>query len=255
MWNLKRGKLPEFSHPILISGLPGIGNVGKIVVDYLSDQLKAKEIISFESDSMPNSVIIKEDNLVDLPSIKLYHKAIAGKSILILNGNYQPIDERSCYEFCELMLKEAKEWKVEQIITLGGIGLNELAQDPIIYITGNSKANIEGFMKKTDLNPNIYGIVGPIMGVSGVLVGLSRNHGMDAVSLLGETLAHPFYFGLKPARKMLKLLDAKYSLNLDFGKIDAEILEIDKLLGENVNISDVKSLQKFTKYSEMNYIG
>ena len=36
--------LPRLHNPILIVGLPGIGNVGKITVDFIIDKLNAKKI-------------------------------------------------------------------------------------------------------------------------------------------------------------------------------------------------------------------
>ena len=36
------GKKPKLNNPIFVEGLPGIGNVGKVAVDFLIDELKAK---------------------------------------------------------------------------------------------------------------------------------------------------------------------------------------------------------------------
>ena len=40
----RRGHKIEIKNPILIAGLPGIGNVGKIAVDFLIEEMKAKKI-------------------------------------------------------------------------------------------------------------------------------------------------------------------------------------------------------------------
>jgi len=37
-------KMPKLKKPILIEGLPGIGNVGKVAVDFMIDELKAKKL-------------------------------------------------------------------------------------------------------------------------------------------------------------------------------------------------------------------
>ena len=41
---------------VLFTGLPGIGLVGKIVVDYLLKQVKAERVAEIVSDSFPPSV-------------------------------------------------------------------------------------------------------------------------------------------------------------------------------------------------------
>ena len=36
--------IPKLNNPLFIEGLPGIGNVGKIAVDFLVEELKAKKL-------------------------------------------------------------------------------------------------------------------------------------------------------------------------------------------------------------------
>ena len=44
-WKITQvGKKPKLNDPIFIEGLPGIGNVGKVVTDFLIDELKAKKL-------------------------------------------------------------------------------------------------------------------------------------------------------------------------------------------------------------------
>ena len=94
-------KLPKLKDPIFIEGLPGIGNVGKIAVDFLVDELKAKKLYSLFSYSFPHSVFVGHDDLVSMPKIEIYYKKFASSSgkrdILILVGDIQPVDEVGCY--------------------------------------------------------------------------------------------------------------------------------------------------------------
>src|SRR3989338_11402092 len=103
-FNIKSIKKINMKNPILIEGLPGIGNVGKVAVDFMIESLSADRIIEIQSNSFPNSVFVNEENLIDLPKIELYHKKIKGKDFLFLAGDVQPFDESSCYEFCEEVL-------------------------------------------------------------------------------------------------------------------------------------------------------
>ena len=61
---LQFGKTPKLNMPIFIEGLPGIGNVGKIAVDFLIDELKAKKLYEITSYAFPHSVFLNEDNLL-----------------------------------------------------------------------------------------------------------------------------------------------------------------------------------------------
>ena len=67
-------EVPKLNNPVFIEGLPGIGNVGKIAVDFLIEELKAKKLCSFFSYRFPHSVFVGENNLVEMPKIELYYK-------------------------------------------------------------------------------------------------------------------------------------------------------------------------------------
>src|SRR3989338_8038539 len=97
-------KAEKLNKPILIEGLPGIGNVGKIAIDFIIDELKAKKIYEITSHTFPHSVFVNEENLVELPTIEIFYKKRAQGDLILLGGDVQPIDEASCYQFSELVL-------------------------------------------------------------------------------------------------------------------------------------------------------
>src|SRR3989339_1243836 len=89
---------PSFNRPILIAGLPGIGNVGKISVDFLVEELKAKKMYSFFSYKFPHTVFINNKHLIEMPKLEIYYKTFKDKKtpdLLILTGDIQPVDEES----------------------------------------------------------------------------------------------------------------------------------------------------------------
>jgi len=106
-WKIEQiGKKPKLNDPILIEGLPGIGNVGKVAVDFLIDELKAKKLYEITSHSFPHSVFVNENNLVELPRIEIFYKKFDGKKrdLMLLGGDVQPTDEVSSYQFSEKIL-------------------------------------------------------------------------------------------------------------------------------------------------------
>ncbi|RJQ16830.1 hypothetical protein C4573_02075 [Candidatus Woesearchaeota archaeon] len=252
-WEIKTLKIPPLKDPILIEGLPGIGNVGKIVMDLLVEKTKAVKIMEFFSYGMPNSVFVTQDNLIDLPKIELYHKKINNTDFLFLTGDVQPVSEEASYEFCDEVIAILQKYKCKYIVTLGGIGLNDIPQKPLVYITGNSKSLIDEF-KKLNLETKIYGVVGPIMGISGLLLGIAKKKNIPAVSLLAETFGHPVYLGLKGAREILTRLDSKFKFNLSFKELDEEIKMMDsQMKGVPKKAKPSKFQPKFQQ--EVNYIG
>ncbi|MDP7179869.1 MAG: PAC2 family protein [Candidatus Woesearchaeota archaeon] len=253
------GKKPKLKNPILVEGLPGIGNVGKVAVDFIVEEIKAKKLFEIYSHTFPHSVFVNEDNLVELPKVEIYYKQ-GKRDILFLAGDIQPIDEVSSYEFSEKILDILEEFNGKEVITLGGIGLSEVPKKPKIYCTGNSKKTVAKYKDK-NVNHKLYGVVGPIVGVSGLLLGLAQKRKIDAVSFLAETYAHPMYLGMQGAKEILKLLNSKLGLKIDMKKMDEEIQEIEKdLMKRTEELNDVVKQTAIKKLQgklgeEVNYIG
>jgi len=264
-WNVEfTGKRPALKNPVFIEGLPGIGNVGKLAMDFLIEEINAKKIAEFTSYSFPHSVFINEDNLVELPTIEVYYKKFKNKKkdLLLLAGDVQPIDEQSCYEFSHKVLDIAKDFNCKEIVTLGGIAMKTEPKNPCVFCTGDSKELNNAYKKSIkNLNNNLYGIVGPIIGVSGVLLGLAGKRDIKAVSLLAETYGHPMYLGIKGTKEILKILNKQLNLKLNFKTIDKEIETIDSELGHKTlsaaDLQRTKALRKTKRKScdDINYIG
>ena len=208
-------KLPKLKSPVLIEGMPGIGNVGKVAMDFIIEETKAEKIYDIFSYDLPHSVFINEDNLIELPTISMYFKKSKKADLLFLAGDVQPVNERSCYEFSEEMLDIFMKFGGKELITLGGIGLPVVPKKPKVYCTGNSKEMIKRYCEGTGVESRLYGIVGPIMGVSGVLLGLAKRRKMPAISLLAETYGHPMYLGIKGAREIVDVLNKKLQMELN----------------------------------------
>lgn len=259
-WKIKKFSNAKPRNPILIEGLPGIGNVGKITVDFLIDEIGAKKIYEITSYTLPHSVFINEKNLVELPKIEIYHKESKGKKndFLFLAGDIQPADEVSCYEFSKEIIDLCKKHDCKDIITLGGIGLMEVPKKPKVYCTGNTKKAVDKYNDKT-IYTKLYGVVGPIVGVSGLLLGMAEKD-MKAIALLAETYGHPMYLGVKGAKELLKFLNKRFKFSIKIEKLDKEMKEIEeetiKRSEELANISKDTAAKKLKgKIGEMNYIG
>ncbi len=220
--------LPKLDNPVLIEGLPGIGNVGKIAVDFLIEDMKATKLFSFFSYKFPHSVFVTENNLVEMPKIELYYKkSRTKKDLLFLTGDIQPIDEVSCFKFCEEILKIAKDFKCKEIVTTGGIGLQTMPEKPKVYCTSNDQKLYKQYTK-LKIEKNIFGVVGPIIGVSGVLLGLGKKHKVKGAALLAETFGHPMYLGIKGAQEILKTLNERFGLKINIKKMSKEVIELEK---------------------------
>ncbi len=255
-WDIKIIRKVKLNNVVLIEGMPGIGNVGKIAADLISEQVKAKKIMSLFSTCFPNSVFVKENNLVELPAIEIYHKKKGTKDFLFLVGDIQPMKEKDSYEFAQTILNLMSKNNCKEIITLGGIGLQEEPEKPKLYCTGNNKKFIQEFVKYKADN-KLYGVVGPIMGISGLLIGLAREKNIKAVALLAETSAHPLHIGLRGAKELMIIIQKKYKLGIDMKKVSKDIKNFEKQLASNDKTSELFGKEKMKKRlsQDTSYIG
>lgn len=257
-------KIPTLHKPILLEGLPGIGNVGKVAVDFIKDELGAVKLFDVFSNTFPHSVFVNEKNLIELPSIEMYYKAFNDKKkndLIFLVGDVQPIDEVSSYDFCDTILDFLGEQNGVELITIGGIGLQTIPKKPKVYCTANELPIIKRYKEGTQVSDKLYGVVGPIVGVSGLLPGLAGKRKIPSIIFLAETFGHPMYLGIKGAREVVKILTKKLQLPMDLKKLDHEIEQIEsellKKTDELSNVSKQTALKRMEGKlrKDVNYIG
>ncbi|MBI2109637.1 PAC2 family protein [Candidatus Woesearchaeota archaeon] len=145
VWEIKQISKPKIKNPVLIEGLPGMGNVGKIAVDFMIDSLGAKKLMEIHSYDYPHLVFVNEENLLELPVIEVYYKNVGNKTLLFLAGDVQPLDERACYEFCSRVLDTFEKAGGQEIIALGGIAMQKIPRYPKVYCTANGKRILEKY--------------------------------------------------------------------------------------------------------------
>lgn len=259
-WDIKEeNSIPDLDNPVLIEGLPGIGNVGKIAIDFLIDELEPTKIYSFFSPNFPNSVFVNDDDLVELPKIEVYAKSFEDEEtqdLLILTGDVQPTDEESSYAFCDEIIKISKELNVKNFITTGGIGIKDIPDEPEVYITGNDKELIKDYSENTGIKTDVHEVVGPIIGISGLLIGLSKDKGIEGVALLSQTLAHPMYLGVEGAENILTPLNDKFNLDLELDKMEERVEDLEKeTIKRTKELKEIKDSMESGGSEETNYIG
>jgi proteasome assembly chaperone (PAC2) family protein len=82
---------PELQSPIMVEGLPGVGNVGKLAAEHLLEQVKATKFADIYSKFFPPQVLLDDDGVIRLVNNQLYYSKGDGKrpDIIFLTGDYQ----------------------------------------------------------------------------------------------------------------------------------------------------------------------
>ncbi|RJS84527.1 proteasome assembly chaperone family protein [Candidatus Bathyarchaeota archaeon] len=177
---------PELSDPVLLSGLPGLGNVGKIVAHLLIEFLGAQLFAELYAPSFPDFVFIDEEGVCRPPRYEFFVSQM-GRGLIILTGDFQPSldDVPAHYEVCNKVLDFVCDLGCNFIVTIGGAPASRPLKE--IYVAATSHDLALEYMEKGAV---IYGN-GKIMGASGLLIGLAKKRGMKGICLLGSTTGVP----------------------------------------------------------------
>lgn len=247
---LNQYKRPRLTNPILIGGLPGIGNVGKIAAEYLVEKLKMERLADVFSQYLPPQVFIDDDGVVKLARNSLYYKKIAGKSdLLVLVGDFQGTTQEGQYEISHFILELAKKLNVSFVYTLGGYSTGKIVETPRVL----------GAVTNTEILETLQdnGVVFPkgepgggIVGSAGVMLGLGKEvFSLNGACLMGETSG--YFADPKGAKEIVRVLKGILGLKIDLSDLEERSKQIEQITEKMQE--DVQS--KVTQKDDLGYFG
>jgi uncharacterized protein (TIGR00162 family) len=247
----------ELRDPILIEGLPGVGNVGKLAADYLRDQLHAKPLATIYSKFFPPQVYVGENGVIRLVSNDLaYWKGPASSphDLLVLGGDYQGISPEGQYEITERVLDYCSGLGVKEVFTLAGFAQGRVVEQPKVLGAATLLSRVET-MKKFGVTFSRTDPGGGLIGASGLFLGLGRLFGMEGVCLMGETSG--YFVDPHSAEAVLKVLAKVLHIDLDFTALEAKAKEIDRI-AQKIHEAEQRSSEPTgaaTPREDLGYIG
>ena len=244
-------KKPNLKNPILIEGLPGIGNVGKLAVEHLIDSINAEKFAEIYCKDFPPQVFINPDGTTELVKNEFYYwkaKKKKQRNIILLTGDYQGLSSQGQYELCEKILDIAQECNIQEIYTLGGYGLGQEISHPKVLCAATNK-NLIKIVKKHGavFKKNEPG--GGIVGASGLLLGLGQLRGIEGVCLMGET---PGYLvDPNSAKAVLDIIMKITNVEVNLSALEKKAKEIEQIAHQ---LREIETHSK-DKTDELKYIG
>jgi hypothetical protein len=230
---------PQLENPILLASWPGIGNIGIIAVDTLKEILEAEELGEIEPWEFfyPKRVTIRKGVLesLEFPSSKFYFKRTSGGSLIFFIGEEQPTEggrvyaegEKACH-MANLVLDVAEKFKCRRIYTSGAaVALIHHTTKPRVWAVPNGQNLISETKayQNTVLMSDIEGRGGHgnITGLNGLLLGVAKKRGFEAICLMGEI---PVYLqGLplsypKASKSVLEVLTRSLKIEANLNTLD-----------------------------------
>ena len=231
--------------PILIEGLPGIGQVGKLVAEYMIHMLGAGKIGEIHSIYFPPQVILDETGLARLARNELFLYQSEGRDLVFLVGDYQSTSNEGHYILADQYCEIAEELKVKRIYTLGGFGVGHLVDEPRVLGAVN-RAELRPEMEEAGVTFNRDEPGSGIIGAAGLMLGLSALRGIDAVCLMGETSG--YLVDPMSAASVLAILSKLIDVPVDPTRLNDRAAEMEKVIEGLVEGEKLKD-------EELSYIG
>jgi hypothetical protein len=219
---------PSLREPIMVEGLPGVGNVGKLAAEHLVDQLKAVKFAEIYSKFFPPQVLVTDSGTIRLVGNEMYYvkRPEAPNDLVILIGDYQGLTPDGQYELSDRTLQMCRDLGVKRIYTLGGYGLGKMIEKPRVLGAATDIELVEQ-MKGHGVTFSKGEPGSGIVGASGLLLGLGNLYGMRSVCLMGETSG--YFVDPKGAQAVLEVLAKILGVKIDFAELEAKAEQIDMI--------------------------
>jgi uncharacterized protein (TIGR00162 family) len=217
----------DLDDPILIEGLPGVGNVGKLAADHLIEEFEARQVAEIHSPHFPPQVLMHENGTVRLVNNEVHlWENPDGRDLVILIGDYQGLTGEGQYALANGILDVMDELGVQRFYTLGGYGTGQILDEARVLGAATHEKLVEE-MKD-------HGVVfskdepgGGIVGASGLLLGLGKSRGIHGICLMGETSG--YLVDPRSARALLEVLAEIFEMEIDFTDLEDRAQQMDKL--------------------------
>jgi uncharacterized protein (TIGR00162 family) len=218
-------KSPVLKSPYMICGLPGIGYIAKLSLDFLIKELKADLFKEVYSPFFPPHVLIKEDGTVELMN-NSFHYLKGNKSVndlILLTGNTQALSTEGQYDVSEQILDEAEKHGVAKLFTLAAYVSEKVEDEPKVYGAASTPKLVKE-LKSYNVTLMDGGSIG---GTNGLLFGIAKLRHIPSICLLGETPGYITPSGrslvdAKAAKAILQVLVKMLNLKVDLTPLDKQ---------------------------------
>lgn len=242
-------KEPKLETPDLIASWPGIGNVGIIAVDTLRGQVRALEMGEIEPWEFfyPTKAIIRSGILTELefPSSRFYYKRLGERDLIFFIGEEQPTgagrtyaEGKKAYEMASLVLDTAERFGCRRVYTSGAaVALTHHSLKPRVWaVTSGPDLNkkVRSYENVILMNEvETIGERGSITGLNGLLLGLAKHRGLEAICLMGETPDYlsgaPFPYP-KASKSVLEVLTGMLGIEIDYEGLNRMEAQVDSVI-------------------------
>ncbi len=207
-WHNGAEELPESDW--LFHAVPGVGNVGKLVVDSLVNKHDGKLIGRILHPDLPPHATLDSDGLLTPPCLEIHTVTLpSSQSVVTLSSNFQPLSPAGQYEVASFLLQASKDAGIGRLLILAGL-LAEPGSETV-HVVCPSKEDSEA-MEKIGLEVSNEHPSAGIIGMTGLVSSLAPTFGQAATCVIAETVGTSV--DTVAADRMVAFLNDSFELNL-----------------------------------------
>ncbi|MBI4021718.1 MAG: proteasome assembly chaperone family protein [Candidatus Aenigmarchaeota archaeon] len=248
MTKIKVLDTPRLNNPVLIEGLPGVGNIGRVAVGYMISELGAKKFAHLYSEHFFPFVMLHDNFEARLLKNEFYYWKAKGKGqrdLILLVGDCQSLSPNGHYDVMETTLDFVEKLGVKEVITIGGLATGEIEEKPGVLGAVTDKKLLKKY-KGTGIEFTAGEKVGYIVGAAGLLLGLGNERNISGLCLLGETSGFPIVTDPKAAEAVLRAVTKILGIRLNMSKLDQRVKEMERFIRRVENLQK-KALMQISK--------
>ncbi|MDD1677746.1 MAG: proteasome assembly chaperone family protein [Methanomicrobiales archaeon] len=232
-----------------MEGLPGIGQVGKLVAEYMIEEIGAELVAEIHSVYFPPQVLVDEQGIARLLDNEVY--LFRGETnLLFLVGDAQSASGEGHYRMAGTYLDIAERFAVRRLYTLGGYGVGHFVDDPQVFAAVN-REELKQEVQDAGGSFSSEGGMG-IVGTSGLLLGMGKSRGMEGICLMGETsgyLVDPL-----SAKKLLSVLCRLLHIEVDPTRLSDRAREMEQFV-QGLKEESEREYERRKSSEDLVYIG
>jgi proteasome assembly chaperone (PAC2) family protein len=242
---------PTLKDTIMLCGWPGIGNIGLTAVESVRNALEADEFGEIEPWDFfdPRKVSIEKGLLksLDFPSSKFYFRKTERQDFIFFTGQEQPTDGRAkyaegqkAYSMANLVLDVAERFGCRRVYTSGAAvaQIHHTARPRVWAVPNNPHLIDEVTRYRNTILMSSIGTrhgQGVITGLNGLLLGVARKRGLEAICLMGEI---PYYLQGAPwpypkgSKSVIEVWADIFNIRIDISQLDALARKVEETIDE-----------------------
>ena len=171
-------------HRMAFAAFPGVGNVGKLLIDGLVAGLDSTLVAElFHPDLPPQTKMV--DGLLTPPHLTLHSINLGVESILVISGEAQPISPSGQFEMAETILATVGESGCEYMVVLAGLS-SEPTCEEVYAICADDK--IKELFADGGGDIAVDKPSGGVIGLAGLLASLGPVNGISSGCVVAATI-------------------------------------------------------------------